>query len=154
MAFVSVAELDTAYTLSGAKAGSPLTAGATILGHATFDGGEETGPALFVVLRTLSRGTYMLAPLGSVDGYWGDHLGKTPQVKGKILQNTKEKALADMELIRRWRALAEPGAEPQKEDLSLLGKGGAERAMKTWRFLQDLVVADTDLLQERQRFHP
>ena len=74
MAFVSVAELDTAYTLSGAKAGSPLTAGATILGHGTFDGGEETGPALFVVLRTLSRGTYLLAPLGAVDGYWGDHL--------------------------------------------------------------------------------
>ena len=74
MAYVSVAELSTAFTLSGPQALDPLAAGSTILAHGTFGGGEETGPALFVVLRTLSRGTYLLAPIGAVDGYWGDHL--------------------------------------------------------------------------------
>ena len=154
MAYVSVAELNTAYTLSGPKAANPMVAGSTILAHGTFDSGEETGPALFVVLRSLSRGTYHLAPLGSVDAYWGDHLAKTPQVKGKILQSAKEKVVADIELIRRWRVLAQPGSEPKKEDLSLLGKGDAEKALKTWRFLQEVVVSDKDLPQERQRLLP
>jgi hypothetical protein len=154
MAYVSVAELNTAYTLSGPKAANPMVAGSTILAHGTFDSGEETGPALFVVLRTLSRGTYLLAPLGAVDEYWGNHLAKSPQIKAKILQTPKESVPPDMELIRRWRVLAEPGAATKKEDFALLGKGGAEQALKTWRFLQDLVVSDKEVPQERQRPYP
>ena len=154
MAFVSVAELSTAYTLGGAKAANPLVAGSTIVGHGTFDDGEETGPAYFVVIRGLSRGVYLLAPLGAVDVYWGDFLAKKPQVKVRILQSPTDKVPADMELLRRWRVLAEPGAEPDKEHFCELGAQGRDQALKTWRFLQEVVVSEKDQPQERQRFHP
>ena len=84
-------------------------------------------------------------------GDWGDHLAKRPQIKAKILQTPKESVPPDMELIRRWRVLAEPGAAMKKEDFSLLGKAGAEQAMKTWQFLQDLVVSDKDQPQDRDK---
>ena len=154
MAFLSVAELSTAFTLVGSKAANPLAAGATVLGHGTFEDGTETGPAFFVVLRSVSRGIYLLAPLGTTDGYWGNHLAKAPQVRARILQNVTEKTPKDMELLRHWQPVADPGVEPERSDFKKLGKDGAEEALKKWRFLKDLVVSDIDRPQETKIRHP
>ena len=133
---------------------NPMVAGETICARGAFDDVEETGKAYFVVLRCLSRGVYLVAPLGFVDAYWGDHLSKTPQVKMKVLQTVSEKVPPEMELFRRWRVLSAPGTEPKKEEFRGLSKADTERALKIRRFLQDLMVSDLNQPQDRERSDP
>ena len=114
----------------------------TILAFGTYADLSEAGPAAFTVLRHAERGVYKMAPLGSSDAYWADHLGKLPQVKARILRTGKEKVEDDVELVRRWRVIGRPGEQLDKKDLDFLGIKPAEKALKTWRFLQEEVVSD------------
>ena len=107
--FVSAADLSSAWQLTGAKLAAPLNPGETIIGHGTFDDGSETGPGVFLVLKTLPNQIYSMAPLGCDDPYWGDHLKKRRKTDVKVMKNEKEKVPATMELLRRWRVIGRPG---------------------------------------------
>ena len=71
--------------------------------------------------------------------------------KAEGIPDRKETVPPEMEFLRRWRVLAEPGEEPRKDDFAGLKKEEVEQALKTWRFLQDLVLADKDRIQDGQR---
>ena len=146
--FVSCAALDSAFQLGGDRGLNPMNPGQTIIGHGTFDDGTETGPAAFVVLRNVGKQMYLLAPLGSQDPYWADHLSKTPQVRARIMRSEKCTVPSGMELIRRWRVLAEAGCEPKRDDFTFLGRSAADGIGKKWAFLNELVVADNATPQE------
>ena len=47
------------------------------------------------------------------------------------------------ELLRRWRVVGAAGTEVDITELNVLGKKGAEAAMKTLKFVKENVVADT-----------
>ena len=47
-----------------------------------------------------------------------------------------------VELLTRWRIIAEVGAPPEASEVAVLGKTGAEDALKKWHFLSDYVVTD------------
>ena len=145
--YVSVAKMCAAYTLAGEKALNPLKAGETIIGRGTFDDGAETGPGVFVVVRSKPNYTYVLAPLGSEDEYWSDHLRQNPTVDARILRG-KEVPGADMELLRRWIVISPPGVAPPRSSLTMLGKKGTDEALRQWKFLADNVVAENDTPQE------
>ena len=143
MPFVSLAKYDGSLVLSGDKAARPLVAGQTIVAHGLFDDGTETGPAVFVVLRLSGKHhTYDFAPLGCTDRYWSKHLGDSPSISAKLLSRHDEKVSKDVDQITRWQVLAEPGEQPLTSALTLLGKAGAEKALKKWAFLADYVRSD------------
>ena len=100
----------------------------TIIAHGTFDDGQETGPAGFVVLRNVGKHagmqTYLLAPIGCTDPYWGDHLSKTPQVRACVMRSLKDPVPTGAELLRQWRVVADAGMEPNRDDFSSFGKLG------------------------------
>ena len=115
------------------------------MAHGVFDDYTETDSAIFVVLRSIAKAhIHGFAPLGCVDRYWAGHLKRNPSCTGKIMTRWGEKVPSNMELLTRWRVLAEPGVEPATADLQSLGKDGAEDAVKQWEFLRDYVVADKD----------
>ena len=97
--YVSVIEHPSAYQLGGDRARNPLTPGQMIIAHGLFDDGSATDETVFLVLRGLGNYTYVLAPLGSLDPYWGDHLAKHPQVKAKVMRTLMDVVPGDMELI-------------------------------------------------------
>ena len=94
------------------------------------------------MLRGTGNLTYLLAPLGSPDPYWGDHLARQPQVKAKIMRVASDLVPADMELLRRWRVVSEPGQAPNPEDYGSLPQHITETILPKWRFLHELVVAE------------
>ena len=140
--FVSITPMGSAFTLSGAKAVNPLDAGDTICAHGTFEGGEETGAAFFTIVRKKEKSRYVIAPLGSVDLYWGDHLSKQLQVDAKLMQAVNEKPRNGEELLRRWRVIGTSTTEVDPKEFSVIGKKGMETALRTLTFLQENVVAD------------
>ena len=140
--YVAVAPVDNAFRLTGERALNPLNAGDTIVGHGTFEDGTETGPAVFLVLRSSAKHTYTMAPLGCQDEYWGSHLSQSPQVSARILRNVKDPVPADNELIRRWKLIGTSRNEPEWTDVTFLGKVGVTAAQKSWVFLQDFLVAE------------
>ena len=144
--YVSVHGMDCAFKLAGEKALNPLKAGRVTLAHGTFEDGGETGPAVFGVTRNSKKGVLMVAPLGSVDEYWGSHLCKHPQLRARILRTGKERPEGDSELLRFWRVLCQPGEELDPNDLSCLGEKGVEAAVKSWKFLQDVVVSENHII--------
>ena len=83
--YVSVMEHGAAVQLTGNRALCPLTPGQTVVGHGTYDDRAETGASIFLVLRDLGHHTYVMAPMGSLDPYWGDRLSKRPQVKAQLM---------------------------------------------------------------------
>ena len=128
---VSVAKVDGALQLSGVKAANPFKAGHTIAAHGRFDDGSETELGYFVVLRCSGKHhCYELAPLGCMDAYWAEHLRERPSVKAKVMARPGEKGESTSELLTRWRVIAEPGTEPSPASLDVLGKKGAEDAIK------------------------
>ena len=141
--FVSLAKCEGTLQLSGSKAAHPLTGGQTIAAYGLFDDGSPTDVGVFVVLRCSGKNhVYDFAPLGCIDPYWGEHLGKEPSVSAKLVQRLGDKASGDMEQITPWRILAEAGTPPEAADLEILGKTGADTALKKWHFLADYVVSD------------
>ena len=80
---------------------------------------------------------YELAPLGTTDRFWGKHLGDAPSIRANLVSRHDEKVSKDIDQITRWKILAEPGASPAAAELSVLGKVGAEKALKKWTFLSD-----------------
>ena len=64
------------------------------------------------------------------------------------MQEVGEKVKRGVELMRRWRILAPAGTTLSKDDVSFLGKGDSEQAMKTWKFLIETVVSDNDKPKE------
>ena len=143
MPFVSIAKMEGALSLSGEKANHPLIAGQTIAAHGLFDDGSETGLAVFVVLRSGSgHHAYELAPLGCTDRHWGKHIGDAPSIRAKLMTRPDEKVSKDVDQITRWKVLAEPGVAPLGAELSMLGKGGADEALRKWVFLSDYVVSE------------
>ena len=153
--YVACAEMDSSFQLSGDRALNPLVPGQTIIAHGTFDDGQETGPAGFVVLRNVGKHagmqTYLLAPIGCTDPYWGDHLSKTPQVRACVMRSLKDPVPTGAELLRRWRVVADAGKEPNRDDFSSFGKTVADAVKKKWGFLNELVVADGHVPQARWR---
>ena len=143
MPFVSLAKHADTLQLSGEKAANPLTAGQTICAHGLFDDGSETDLGVFVVLRCSGKHhCYDLAPLGCRDEYWAEHLKKAPSVSVKLVSRHGEKAVDGIEQLTRWRILSEPGAPPEAAEISMLGKSGADDAIRKWHFLADYVVSD------------
>ena len=146
--FVSVVKIDGALQLSGEKASQPLKAGQTIAAHGTFEDQSETELGFFVVLKCSGRHhTYDLAPVGSADEYWGEHLKGSPSVVAKVKARPGEKAEKGpngMELLTRWRIVAEPGMVPDVSVLGALGKHGADEAIKKWHFLSEYIVTDKE----------
>jgi hypothetical protein len=140
--YLSLGEHPAAYQLGGEKALNPLVPGQMIIAHGTYEDKTETGPAAFLVLRGTGKHTYLLAPLGSLDPYWGDHLAKYPQVKARMMREVSETVPKDLELLRRWRVVSEPGKVPKKDDYTALGKHVADGVVQAWKFLSELVVSD------------
>ena len=141
--FVSLAKCEGTLQLSGAKAAYPLTGGQTIAAYGLFDDGTATDVGVFVVLRCSGKNhCYDLSPLGSIDPYWGEHLGSAPSVAAKLLSRLGEKPTDGVEQLTRWRIIAEAGTPPDAAELEMLGKTGAENALKKWHFLADYVVSD------------
>ena len=95
-----------------------------------------------MVLRSLGKTTYSLAPMGTGDGYWHSHLSKTPQVRARILRGVNDAIPTDAELIRRWKTVADPGEVPDRDAFPFLGKSAVEGLRKQWKFLNELVVSD------------
>ena len=153
--FVCVAKVEGALQLSGEKSSQPLKSGQTIAAHGTFDDLTETGLGVFVVLKCSSRHhTYDLAPVGCVDPYWSEHLKGKPSVTAKVKARAGEKVDSGpngVELLTRWKIVAEPGDEPTVADLEALGKVGAEEAIKKWHFLAEYVVSDQQAGNEPSR---
>ena len=150
--FVSVVKVDGALQLGGDKSAQPLKAGQTIAAHGTFEDQTETDLGYFVVLRCSEKHhSYDLAPVGCVDPYWSEHLKGSPSVVAKVKARTGEKADSSIELLTRWRIVAEPGMVPASSALEPLGKHGAEEAIKKWHFLSEYIVSDN---QARQRSPP
>ena len=152
MEFVSLVSLPNAFTLGGAKAAAPFEAGSVILGRGTFEGSEETDDAYFVVLRSDGKGVYLMAPLGTADKYWHSHLERQPQVRVKLLQHAKEKLPADGELLRRWRVLAGPTEDPEKDAFVGLSKVAVDKALKRLKFCRDNVVSDVPRAKDMESY--
>ena len=87
--YVSVHGMDCAFKLAGEKALNLLKAGHVILAHGTFEDGGETGPAVFGVTRNSEKGVLMVAPLGSVDEYWGRTFVSTPSYEPGFCEQAK-----------------------------------------------------------------
>ena len=66
----------------------------------------------------------------------------------RILRTMKDAAGGPSELLRRWMVIGAPGVAPARDDLTMLGKKGAEDALRQWKFLTENVVADNDGPQE------
>ena len=129
--------------LSGERAANPLIPGQTISAHGLFDDGAETGLGVFVVLRASGRKHhYEVAPLGCTDRYWSKHIGDAPSTRVKVISRHGETVMKDVDQLTRWRILAEAGKSPLLADLALLGKPGAEKAHRKWKFLADYMVSD------------
>ena len=148
--FLSIAELDSAITLHGARSVDPWKGGDVLVAHGTFDDGDETGPGVFVVIRSLAPHVYLLTPAGSADQYWQHYLGGKPQVKARILKHWKDKVPEDMELTRRWRVVGSKDSPPSRIDLTFLGEEEADKAIRQYGFLVDVVVADDQPTQDGQ----
>ena len=146
--FLSLAELDNAIQLHGDRAANPWTGGDVVVAHGTYDDGEETGPGAFVVIRRLAPAVYLLAPVGCTDPNWQHHLQDKPQIKGRVLRSVKEKIPEEMDLIRRWRKVGNSQSPPSRADLLFLGEKNADAALRQYKFLVDLVVADDQAPQD------
>ena len=140
--YISVVGHPAAFQLAGERARSPLVAGQMIIAHGLFDDSTETGAAVFLVLRGLGNFTYVLAPLGTEDPYWGDHLAKQPQVKARVMRAMSDVVPGDMELIQRWHLMSDPGEEPCMKDYDAFPKSMVESILPRWRFLNELVVSE------------
>ena len=113
-----------------------------IVAHGIFDDGSATEEGVFLVLRGLGNAAYVLAPLGSLDPYWGDHLAKHPQVKAKIMKTATDTVPGDFELLQRWQVISEAGQEPVKSDYDRFPQTMLDSIIPRWRFLNELVVSE------------
>ena len=141
--FVSIVQYEGALKLIGDNARNPLTPGQTVIAHGLFTDGTETGAGAFVVLRASGKPHhYEFAPLGCVDRFWQKHLSTSPSVHVKLVTKEGEKVLKEVDQITRWQIVSEPGRPPTNADLTVLGKLGAEKALRTWSFLADYIIKD------------
>ena len=137
--FSSLFEHEVAVRLTGASAKSPIKAGQMIIAHGMHEDGTETGAGIFLVLRHVSPGQYLLAPMGSADGYWESHLSQLPMVKARLQRSSSEKVPTGMELLGRWRVVSEGDEAPRKKDYGGFEKPIIEGLSKKWLSWKDLV---------------
>ena len=114
--FSCLFEHDVAVRLTGASAKQPITPGQMIIAHGMHEDGTETGPGIFLVLRHVSPSQYVLAPMGSADGYWESYLTQLPTVKARLQRSSSERVPIGLELLGRWRIVSEDGEVPRKKD--------------------------------------
>ena len=145
--FVCLTEQFDATRLTGTAAQYLLKAGQMLHGRGAFEDGSETGGGIFLVLRSLGYHSYLMAPFGSADPYWADHLSRSTYVKVQLMRSAGEKVPSDTELLRRWRVMSEHGEEPKKADYEGFPRAILNELKAKWQFLNELVVSDVPQVQ-------
>ena len=112
-----------------------------IIAHGTYEDGSETGPGVFLILRQTGAKEYVMSPLGSSDEYWEAYLSTAPTVKA-LLWRDQRYIPSDKELLRRWSVVSGVGEAPKKSDYVGFSKPIVEGLIKTWEFLNELVVSE------------
>ena len=95
-----------------------------------------------MVLRQTGTGEYLLAPMGTTDAHWESWLKKFSSVKALLWRHTDDAVPKEKELLRRWQVVSAAGVKPKLSDFMAYGKPIAERVVKQWGFLSDMVVTE------------
>ena len=140
--FVGFVKQDGVERLTGGRARQPLLAGQTIVAHGTHEDGSATGPGIFLVLRQSSARDYLMAPLGSSDGYWQSYLAELPTVKAMLWRDSQEAMQEGKELLVCWRVASDVGEVPNAKDYGEFKKPLVKDLAKKWHFLNELVVSE------------